>query len=302
MENYQIEERVFIVETYYESARSVTTTLRTIRRMRPEMVVPAESTIRRLIKKFKDTGSVADRPAPGPARSVRTDATVAVVQSSVNENPNTSVRRRAQEVAISSASLWRILTEDLRMFPYKVQLVQELKEIDHPSRREFVKIMLEAKVRDPDFFFKKIVFSDEAHFHLGGFVNRHNSRIWGSENPRVINERAQYPKKTTVWCALWSQGVIGPFFFENDNEFAVTVNGHRYREMIKNFFWPQLDSLDIGSDFWFQQDGATSHTAEETMTILQDRFPGHVISRGGDINWPSRSCDLTPLDFFSGDT
>ncbi|KOC62693.1 hypothetical protein WH47_05252 [Habropoda laboriosa] len=27
-------------------------------------------------------------------------------------------------------------------------------------------------------------------------------------------------------------------------------------------------------------------------------FNGRVISRGGDINWPPRSCDLTPLDFF----
>ncbi|KOC60088.1 hypothetical protein WH47_09086 [Habropoda laboriosa] len=27
-------------------------------------------------------------------------------------------------------------------------------------------------------------------------------------------------------------------------------------------------------------------------------FNGRVISRGGDINWPQISCDLTPLNFF----
>ncbi|KZC03944.1 hypothetical protein WN55_00124 [Dufourea novaeangliae] len=27
-------------------------------------------------------------------------------------------------------------------------------------------------------------------------------------------------------------------------------------------------------------------------------FPKGVISRNGDFNWPPRSCDLTPLDFF----
>ena len=37
------------------------------------------------------------------------------------------------------------------------------------------------------------------------------------------------------------------------------------------------------------------HTA--TMDILHKRFEGMVISRG-DVNWPPRSCDLTPLDFF----
>jgi len=34
------------------------------------------------------------------------------------------------------------------------------------------------------------------------------------------------------------------------------------------------------------------------MDILHERFEGMVISRGGDVNWPPRSCDLTPLDFF----
>lgn len=47
---------------------------------------------------------------------------------------------------------------------------------------------------------------------------------------------------------------------------------------------------------WFQQDGATCHTANATMDILHERFEGMVISRGGDVNWPPRSCDLTPLD------
>lgn len=49
---------------------------------------------------------------------------------------------------------------------------------------------------------------------------------------------------------------------------------------------------------WFQQDGATCHTARDTLTLLHEKFEGSVISRGGDVNWPPRSCDLTPLDFF----
>ncbi|KAK5983377.1 hypothetical protein GCK32_008868, partial [Trichostrongylus colubriformis] len=47
-----------------------------------------------------------------------------------------------------------------------------------------------------------------------------------------------------------------------------------------------------------EQDDATSHTARATMGLLHERFEGKVTSRGGDINWPPRSCDLTPLDYF----
>ena len=48
----------------------------------------------------------------------------------------------------------------------------------------------------------------------------------------------------------------------------------------------------------FQQDGATAHTANESMTIVRKMLPGHLISRFGDVLWPSRSPDLSTCDFF----
>jgi hypothetical protein len=94
-------------------------------------------------------------------------------------------------------------------------------------------------------------------------------------------------------------GILGwrPYFFENEAGNAVTVNGVRYRNMITEFLWPQLDSVDT-EGMWYQQDGATCHTARGTTELLGDKFPGRVISRNGEQNWPPRSCDLTPCDFF----
>ncbi|GFX03274.1 DNA-directed RNA polymerase subunit [Trichonephila clavipes] len=48
----------------------------------------------------------------------------------------------------------------------------------------------------------------------------------------------------------------------------------------------------------FQQDGATYHTARATIDLLKDTFGDRLISRFGPVNWPPRSCDLTPLDYF----
>ena len=76
-----------------------------------------------------------------------------------------------------------------------------------------------------------------------------------------------------------------------------SVNGARYRDTITQFFPPKLDDIDV-ADMWFQQDDATCHTADETIQLLHETFPGRVLSRFGDRNWPPRSCDLTPLDFF----
>ncbi|GFT99411.1 uncharacterized protein TNCV_3238741 [Trichonephila clavipes] len=51
-------------------------------------------------------------------------------------------------------------------------------------------------------------------------------------------------------------------------------------------------------ELWFQQDGATCHTARATIDLLKDTFSDRLISRLGPVNWPPRSCDLTPLDYF----
>ena len=55
-------------------------------------------------------------------------------------------------------------------------------------------------------FGRKIIFSDEVHFHLSGYVNKQNCRIWGTENPHVFVEKPMHPQRVTVWCGLWSGG------------------------------------------------------------------------------------------------
>ncbi|GFV27123.1 putative DD41D transposase [Trichonephila clavipes] len=148
----------------------------------------------------------------------------------------------------------------------------------------------------PDFH-KRILFSDEAHFWLNGYVNKQNCRIWSEANPQVYVETPLHPEKLTVWCALWAGGIIGPYFFKNDDDHNVTVNGDRYRAMITNFFIPELNTHDV-QELWFQQYGATCHTARATIDLLKDTFGDRLISRFGPVNWPPRSCDLTPLDHF----
>lgn len=296
MERYTKEERVFIVAQYFKNNESLAATVRNFRTKYGRNSNLTSSTVKRLIKRFKDTGSICDLTHPGRPSTSRSKQNIEAVRDSVVENPETSIRHRSQELNIYSSSLQRILTKDLHLHPYKVQLSQELKHTDHAQRREFVEWILEQQQVDANFS-HKIIFSDEAHFHLDGFVNRRNCRIWGSENPRTIVEKQMHPERVTVWCGFWAGGIIGPFFFENATGEAITVNAARYRDMIMRFLVPKLQDVDV-NDMWFQQDGATCHTTRETIQLLHESFPGRVISRFGDQNWPPRSCDLTPLDFF----
>ena len=148
----------------------------------------------------------------------------------------------------------------------------------------------------PIFAKKKIVFSDETHFDLGGYVNKQNCRMWGTENPHAYIEKPTHPKRVT-WCGFWSRGIIGPFFFESKQGEAITVNDDHYRAMLNELLFTKIEEKDIGN-IWFQQDGATFHTAEATLDILLPVFEDRIISRRADVVWPSRNCDLTPLDYY----
>ncbi|GFX19197.1 putative transposable element [Trichonephila clavipes] len=167
---------------------------------------------------------------------------------------------------------------------------------DHQARRRFVEWAQNEIAIVPDFH-KRILFSDEVHFWLNGYVNKQNCHIWSEANPQVYVETPLHPEKLIVWCALWAGGIIGPYFFKNDEGHNVTVNGDRYRAMITNFFIPELNNHD-NQELWFQQDGATCHTARATIDLLKTTFGDRLISHFGPVNWPPSSCDLTPLGYF----
>ncbi|GFW27864.1 putative LOC100569746 [Trichonephila clavipes] len=71
----------------------------------------------------------------------------------------------------------------------------------------------------------------------------------------------------------------------------------RSRAKITHFFIPELNNHDV-QELWFQQDGATCHTARATIDLLKDTLGDRLISRFGPVNWSPSSCDLTPLDYF----
>ena len=143
--------------------------------------------------------------------------------------------------------------------------------------------------------------------YLSGKVNKQNFRYWGTENPsnEIVDESPRSVLKVAVWVAIGWYGIIGPYFFENDDGRTVTVNQYNYRCMIQEFYLPELrqqarrwdNEIQMRTQ-WLQQDGAPPHTARATREFLRRQFPGHLISLYENVEWPPYSPDLTPPDFF----
>ncbi|XP_073832543.1 uncharacterized protein [Musca autumnalis] len=174
------EQRLQIIEFYYQNQCSVRNVFRALRPIYGLHNRPSEQTINAIVTKFRTQFTLLDIKPTTRMRTVRTEENIASVSESVAEDREMSIRRGSQQLGLCYSTTWKILRKDLGVKPYKIQLVQELKPNDLPQRRIFSEWALEKLAENP-LFYRQILFSDEAHFWLNGYVNKQNCRIWSEE-------------------------------------------------------------------------------------------------------------------------
>ena len=102
-------------------------------------------------------------------------------------------------------------------------------------------------------------------------------------------------QKISVWAGLCGNGtVLGPLFYEGN------LNGETYLQMLNTSIIPAIQTA-YGIRFervWLMQDGAPPHRRIIVRDKLREAFVGRVLALGFPTEWPPRSPDLTPCDFF----
>lgn len=290
--------RILIIECYWFYGRSHDLVRNRIREIFGRSAQqPTNRSIVELAKKFHDHGTIKDIKRPGRPKTATDDDSIETVREFFEENERYSLRKAGLLLNMSTTSVHRVLRQKIKSFPYKIQMHHRLEQFDMDRRDQFAFRMsswIQRGKIDPN----KIWFSDECHFWMDGYVNKQNYRFWATENPRVFNTMPLKSVKITVWCAISSLGVIGPFFFDE------TVNHERYRLMLEEEFIPTAQGLNAVDDFWFMQDGALPHRTQDVFEVLDEYFHGRVIglnyeSRYGcGIEWPPYSPDLNPCDYY----
>ena len=156
---------------------------------------PSRPSIRLWHMKFMETGTVFDaRRCERPRTS---EENIERVRQAFQRSLMKSIRTAAMQLDLPRATVHKVLHKNLRLFAYKVQMLQALQPNDMPRRKEFAVNMLQ-RIFEDEAFLKLVCFSNEATFHVSGKLNKHNVRIWGSENPHATRELQRDSPKVNV--------------------------------------------------------------------------------------------------------
>lgn len=228
---------------------------------------------------FRETGSVTHKKGAGRP-SIRTEELIIDVRNRMEQDPTKSLRHLSQEIGVSYETCRTVLKKNLNMHPYKMQTYQALLPTDHARRLAYCQWFVNNLMNND--LLNLTFFSDEAWFHLSGYVNSQNMRMWSTDNPHFFVESPLHVQKIGVWIAVSRRRIIGPIFFN------FTINAERYRNNILNEFFQQLHEDELQNGY-FQQDGATAHTTRETIAFLREFLDNRLISLHTEVEFPSRN-------------
>lgn len=259
----------------------------------PRRQTPGHAYFARLHQRLSDKGSfIGDTQEP--SRTVRTTNNEEAVLEVVENNPSMSTRGIATHVGISHTSVWRTLNSN-DMHPYHIQQVQLLQREDFDARLAFARWYLQMRTVNRCFP-RSILFTDESSFTREGVCNLHNSRTWSRENPHSTRTRAaQVRFAVNVWAGVVGDHLVGPYLLPN------RLRGPEYLIFLQRVLPQLLVDAHVPaarrSTMWFQHDGAPAHYSNDVRLHLNATYGQRWIGRGGPVNWPARSPDLTCLDF-----
>lgn len=290
---YSIAERVEIISLFFANNQCANRTAEFFNQRHLDKHVNRKYVLE-LVSKFQETGSVANKKR----NMERNEAAEVAVLGQIALNPMTSTRQLAHESGFTRTRIANILKHH-KFHPYKIHLSHALNEDDFDRRVEFCDTMSERVTANPNYLYN-VCFSDECSFFLNGTVNRHNCRYWADANPRLFHEvYTQQPQKLNVWAGIFGDNIVGPFFLPGN------LTGDMYLDLLENHIDPILTEIIennagnyVEDQIVFQQDGAPPHYALPVREYLDQRFPNRWIGRRGPTEWPARSPDLSPLDFF----
>lgn len=246
----------------------------------------------RIVKRYQEQGTAADRPRSGRPRSVNTAQLRSRVKKRIKRNSCRSMRKMAKEVGVNRETLRLVVERDLGLRPYKLLQGQALTELQTSARMTKCRALLR---RFANGRHREILFTDEKLFAIEQKLNHQNDRQLlptgsGTDPARKRVTRSQFPASVMAWGGVCATGKTPLIFIER----GVKINAQIYQDVVlRDTVVPWADAHFGKRDWVFQQDGATAHSALTTQALCSELFPSFI----SKTEWPANSPDLNPMDY-----
>ena len=132
-------------------------------------------------------------------------------------------------------------------------------------------------------FWERVLWTDETKIKLLG--HNYRNHVWKKDG---------YSPKNTVPTVKFGSGSImtwGCFFAKGMGKISI-INGkmkaQKYKQILQENFMSSVESLELPSDYIFQQDNDAKHAAKSTKKWLSE-------NNVNVLQWPSQSPDLYPI-------
>lgn len=231
----------------------------------------SKRTIERVYSAYLDRRQVGRKKGSGRPKLLTTSLKIKIVRM-INKNPQLTckdISDRLNNVVCSEAI--RLYLKSIDYANKLPSYIPNLSADDKENRVLFAEENMEIET-------ERIFFTDECKFTLNG-----STKVWGKKGKRINKTITSYPPKVMVWGAISGDGKVHLELITG------SMNRFVYADMLEEQFIPVADDIMGEGEWTLQQDGASSHTANLIMDLLEE----YEIET---LDWPARSPDLNPIE------
>lgn len=244
------------------------------------------TTVASIVQKFKNTGSIMDRPRSGRPRKL-SERSVKYLANLVRRVPHLHSGELASTfqshgiAEVGARTIRHVLQQN--GLPGRVARKKPFLRLRHKKQRlDFASRLASASTS----YFYRVVWSDETKVNLFDSDGRRYIRRRVGEDlldKHLVPTVKHGGGSLMLWGCMSAAGV-GELVFISD-----TLNAVKYQEILEEKMIPSARRL-VGPDYLFQSDNDPKHKAKSTLAFLKRRGIKVLGS------WPSQSPDLNPIE------
>lgn len=228
----------------------------------------ARTTIKDIIGRYEERGTVVHETSGGRPRSVATVKVVNAISRLIEKDPNISVRNGARKLGLSKTTYDRVKAHELGIKAYKKEVAPNYKDGQKERAKTACRKIYRKRLLSGEL--KILIMDDETYVpvdcnQVPGLEFYHSQSRGEVPDANRFKTKEKFPKKYLVWQCIDELGnVSDPFICKG------TMTGEIYlKECLQKRLMPFIKQHHQGHKILFWMDMASIHFKKEVVEWLK---------------------------------